>query len=224
MWDGWHLQGTGDFIVITNAAEVADINLNGGSYPSSLFAMGNKLYFSAYDGTDAELCVMIPQVTPPQKLPTSTPPAVPVQSTRLPWMKTLLLMHTMGLTGNSAALSASDTATEVAEINPSGSSSPAVLAALDGRLYFRASDGTDTELWQYDPTTDSATKVADINPSGSSFFYELTALEGKLYFDGFDGTDRELWQYDPTVDDEQLTGLAHSTRSAKAEPSFSPAR
>lgn len=68
--------------------------------------------------------------------------------------------------------------------------------ALDGKLYFRGNDGSEYELYAYDPDTDTAAKVdgADIsNIGGGTDPSYMHALDGKLYFEA----NGELYVYFP---------------------------
>ena len=77
--------------------------------------------------------------------------------------------------------------------------------ALDGKLYFQGYDGSESELYVYDPSDGTTTKVddlhpgADLNSSGSTSPAYLQALDGKLYFQGGDGSEYELYAYDPAA-------------------------
>ena len=86
-----------------------------------------------------------------------------------------------------------------ANINSSGDSNPAELAAYNGVLYFQADDGigsTGNELWSFDGN--SASLAYDINTeSGGSNPTFLVVFKNKLYFGADDGSvGRELWCYD----------------------------
>ena len=90
-----------------------------------------------------------------------------------------------------------------ADLNSSagGDTEPTYMHALDGKLYFNGSDGSEYELYVYDPAAGTTTKVdsADLN-SGDDFGTNpnyLHALDGKLYFNGYDGRESELYAYDP---------------------------
>ena len=86
-----------------------------------------------------------------------------------------------------------------ADLNSSGSTQPGSLHALDGKLYFLGDDGSERELYVYNPATAVTSKVdsADLNSSGSTDPSFLHALDGKLYFQGYDGSESELRVYDP---------------------------
>src|SRR5690554_1787662 len=58
----------------------------------------------------------------------------------------------------------------VKDINPTGDSNPYSLTELNGKLYFRANDGTNGyELWVTDGTSAGTQMIKDINPTGSSY-------------------------------------------------------
>ena len=78
---------------------------------------------------------------------------------------------------------------------------PRYMHALDGKLYFRGYNGSQYELYAYDPAAGTTSKVAsaDINSGGSTSPAYLHALDGKLYFNGYDGSEYELYVYDPAV-------------------------
>ncbi len=70
------------------------------------------------------------------------------------------------------------------------------MHALDGKLYFNGDDGSEEELYVYDPDTNTTVKVdsADIsNIGGGTDPYFMHALDGKLYFQAND----ELYVYFP---------------------------
>ncbi|HYI01666.1 ELWxxDGT repeat protein, partial [Hyalangium sp.] len=82
---------------------------------------------------------------------------------------------------------------------PSSSLSP--MIAMNGALFFVASDGqTGAELWKSDGTEAGTVLVRDISPGpGSSLPLSLTNVNGLLYFlASDDGLDYELWRSDGT--------------------------
>jgi ELWxxDGT repeat protein len=86
-------------------------------------------------------------------------------------------------------------------IRPDGDPSISYLTELNGKIYFRATDGlTGSELWEYDISSKVTTQVADINPgaSSSSPTYLVASSTNVLYFSANDGVSgNELWKYDP---------------------------
>jgi ELWxxDGT repeat protein len=97
----------------------------------------------------------------------------------------------------------------VKEINPgSGSADPGGFAKLNGKLFFRADNGTDGyELWESDGTEAGTVMVKDINPErvddinpgqGHSYPSHLINVNGTLFFRAGDGLrGGELWKYTP---------------------------
>lgn len=89
----------------------------------------------------------------------------------------------------------------VKDIYPgSGSSTPASMVAVNGKLYFSARSGITTngvELWKSDGT-EAGTVEKDIRPgvNESSVPEHLTNVNGILFFIANDGTNgQELWKY-----------------------------
>ena len=88
-------------------------------------------------------------------------------------------------------------------------SNPEELIAINGTLYFKATDGNTAldhgiELWRSDGTAAGTYMVKDINPGNqSSDPTELTNVNGTLYFKASDGVTAsdhgvELWRSDGT--------------------------
>lgn len=104
--------------------------------------------------------------------------------------------------GNNVELWAFDgtLARMVADINPGTSGSdPACLAAYGGRLYFCATLGGASKLWQYDPVNGAS--LAPGSASQASLPQDLFAYGGQLYFRaarfGAPGNiGIELWRFD----------------------------
>src|SRR5690554_6633873 len=89
----------------------------------------------------------------------------------------------------------------VKDINPNGVGNPQDLTAYNGKLYFSANDGTNSdELWVTGGTATGTLMLKDINPSGDGFPLYFTEYNGKLYFNANDGTNgTELWVTDGTT-------------------------
>jgi ELWxxDGT repeat protein len=81
------------------------------------------------------------------------------------------------------------------DINPSGSSTPSFLTAIDDYVYFTADDGSNgREIWFTDGTAAGTVSVGNINPSGNAIndervdpFFHL--LDGYVYYRATNGTD-----------------------------------
>ena len=197
---------------------VTDINAAGGFNPADLTALSGTLYFSATDGaTGNQLWAYNPaagtttRVTDINPGSGFNPAGLTVLNGNLyfsatdgmtgtelwVYSPTLTTLLTQGLGSNGLGA-----ATLVAVINPgSGSSNPAYLTALNGKLYFEGNNGvTGDELWVYDPVVGTANQVQKIQPgsTGSAPAW-LTAFNGDLYFQASDGvTGVQLWTYNPS--------------------------
>ncbi|MGB5636504.1 MAG: ELWxxDGT repeat protein, partial [Waterburya sp.] len=101
------------------------------------------------------------------------------------------------------------------------SSFPGDFAELNGKLYFRASDGENgNELGVTDGTSEGTKLVADINPgSSSSVPSDLTELNGKLYFRASDGANgSELWVTDGTSEGTKLVADINLSTTPGGDP------
>ncbi|HXS37978.1 MAG TPA: ELWxxDGT repeat protein [Flavipsychrobacter sp.] len=91
--------------------------------------------------------------------------------------------------------------TLLANLNPAGNSNPGTFTLANGKLFFRAQDGTHGfELFVADGTVAGSKMVKDINPGSASSLPDFMAsYSGKLYFQADDGTyGAELWSSDGT--------------------------
>ncbi len=108
-----------------------------------------------------------------------------------------------GATGFEPHILKNGVVTIIKDINPgAGGSNPNGFTAFNGKLYFRAYDGTHgAELWVTDGTAAGTTMVKDINPGAEgSDPYGFTTFNGKLYFNANDGAlGSELWVTDGTA-------------------------
>nr|WKN37596.1 T9SS type A sorting domain-containing protein [Tunicatimonas sp. TK19036] len=81
-----------------------------------------------------------------------------------------------------------------------GSSAPLYLVNFQNKLYFRADDGTGSELWKSDGTEAGTIKIIDLYdgyPGGNPA--DLVVAGNSLYFSAFDEIHgRELWKTDGT--------------------------
>ena len=81
------------------------------------------------------------------------------------------------------------------DINASGNDSVSDIVGLDGRVFFRANDGTNgTELWVTDGTVAGTRRLTDINTGGDSNPTALYAYGNKIVISATDGsTGREMY-------------------------------
>jgi hypothetical protein len=111
------------------------------------------------------------------------------------------LLFTIALSLHQLALQAQPLAYLVKDICPGNcNSTPQELLAMDGKIYFAASDGSGMELWVTDGVEQNTKRVKDINPgTAGSNPSNLTAFYGKLYFTADNGiAGQELWVSDGT--------------------------
>ncbi len=92
----------------------------------------------------------------------------------------------------------------LADINPTGGSSPGFFTPAEGDLWFRATDDqSDSRLWRYDPDTETVENILynspnDLYPSINFLYY----FNNQFFFRGFiQGQGEELWGYDPATND-----------------------
>jgi len=95
---------------------------------------------------------------------------------------------------------------QLLDINPSGGSMGnwdvtvvKPVARSGGAVFFRAFDGSHTQLWRTDGTTAGTVRVSPQTFDGGYGITELTDVNGVLYFCGDDGVSgAELWRSDGT--------------------------
>ncbi len=104
------------------------------------------------------------------------------------------------------------------------------ITNLNGVLYFIASDGTGTELWQSDGTEVGTVQVTDINigiDQDSIYYYlfsRLTNVNNTLYFTNGGVSGGELWAFDPNPTTITPTASISATDTKAAEAGINPAR
>jgi ELWxxDGT repeat protein len=110
----------------------------------------------------------------------------------------------------------------VKDINPTGSSSPRLLTAVSGELFFAARDGVHGwELWKSNGTAQGTVLVKDINESGPSYPQVLTAVGDTLFFAARDGVHGfELWKSDGTRRGTRLVKDVHPGAGDSLRTSF----
>lgn len=193
------------------------------SYPQSLTAVGDTLFFTAQDdihgrelwksdGTaEGTVLVVDARPTSPYGYPrSSNPQNLTAVGDRL--------FFTAYDDEHGSELWTSDGSEDgtmlVEDILPNGnygfarSSDPTSLTAVDGILFFTANDGVHgRELWKSNGTPEGTLLVADVRP-GSPYGYPrssdpryLEAVDGVLYFTAVDNQHgRELWKSDGSAD------------------------
>jgi ELWxxDGT repeat protein len=97
--------------------------------------------------------------------------------------------------------SQANTISLVKDIRADGGSYPEDLTAMNGTLFFSATDGIHGyELWKTNGTEAGTMMVKDINPtSNNANVIDLLVVNNSLYFTADDGTHgQELWKTDGT--------------------------
>jgi ELWxxDGT repeat protein/VCBS repeat-containing protein len=165
----WRFDGVEATMIKTNPVDESD--------PRNLTAVGDSLYFSAYDENfDEQLWRYELDGT----------------LTKLDYLGSALYPQRLFAAGNVLYFSGESggdrelwkydgaTLTEI-EINPTGDSNPSEFVLVGGELYFSAFDGTETELFFYDGTGTTATKI-DLNPDGDSNPQRPAVFGGAAYY------------------------------------------
>ena len=187
----------------TNTTQIAaDIRTgNMGSSPANFHVMDNKLYFTANDGTTGSELYVYDGTTTPTRLTDLNPGAAVgvYQSANLEHLNGILYFN--GNDGSGFQLfkydPASNTASLVHTINPSGTAYINELTRYNNALFFSANDGTHgVELWKYDGTNTPAI-VVDLYPGPiGSYIDNITYCGLNLYFTGRNVTyGLELFRY-----------------------------
>jgi ELWxxDGT repeat protein/cysteine-rich repeat protein len=179
-----------------------DIDPSGSSSPGQFTRVGDALYFAANDGTHGtELWRMDGSGTRMVRDVNKT--ASPAGPGWLTGLGDLVLFT--AYTGEFELWRSDGTepgTQPVFDINPTGSSSPGNLTAMNGAVFFSATDGgTNFELWRTDGSALGTRPVADIRPGPpASAPGELTPVDGTLFFNADDGVrGRELWKSDGSL-------------------------
>jgi len=213
--------------ILANVQIVKDIKLGAESSSPGYFTEFNgKLLFRANDGTSGGGLWVSDGTTEGTQLVKNIRPSVYSSNDIADFIEfnsQLFFSADDGTTGRE--LWVSDGTTEgtqlVKDINPNPiypgtDSSPNDFVESNGKLFFKADDGTTgEELWISDGTTEGTQLVKDINPDVSTFYYypqgvgsypePLIEVAGKLFFTADDGTNgRELWVSDGTTEGTQL--------------------
>lgn len=216
----WKSDGT-----VAGTMLVKDINPGvNGSYPYSLFAYKEHIYFGAYDGFGLNNALWksdgtengtkkLKNITPAYYNENFVDPVSPVFCIS----HDLLYFTATDFNYYGAELWVSN-GTEiklVKDINPYSSSNPSNLTDVNGRLFFTADDGVHgNELWSTNGTAKGTTMAKDISPGYGSFLYNLCSAGGKLYFINETTFPKTLWSSDGTeantnqVNDAVVNGLS----------------
>ena len=170
----------------------ADLHSSGKTHPQHMHALDGKLYFEGYDGSEDGLYVYDPGAGTTTKV--ASVDTLPYDLHALDGK-----LYFSGYDGSERELYVyepgstlgSGTTTKVASADVSGvgfDTSPNHMHALDGKLYFEGKDGSEYELYVYEPGSTlgsgTTTKVAsaDLRDGGGTYPDYLEALDGKLYF------------------------------------------
>ncbi|MCB2198344.1 T9SS type A sorting domain-containing protein [bacterium] len=109
----------------------------------------------------------------------------------------------------------------VKDINSSGSSSPENFIAMNGTLYFEATDGSNgRELWKSDGTSGGTSMVVDIYDSGDGGFENPYVWNSKIYYGGVGSflSQQELWVSDGTSGGTELLKEIHTNNYSSGAP------
>ncbi len=199
----------------------------GGSYPYSLFAYKNNLYFGAYDGIGFNYSLWksdgtekgtarFYNLTPATFYENFADPASPVfciSNQQLYFLATDFNTYGAELWQTNGTAKGTKL---VKDINPY-SSYPSNLTDVKGTLYFMADDGIHgNELWSTNGTTAGTTLAKDITPDfGGSYLDNFCSAGGKLYFVNRSTYPSALWSSDGTenntkqIDDAVVSGLSN---------------
>jgi ELWxxDGT repeat protein len=195
-----------------------NIHPSSSSSPDRFMALGGKLYFSAYDGTDAGLW----------ETDGTTAGTVMVAAVNIGGCISGTILDVSAELGGKRYFQGSDAgggcelwATDgtsagtvlLKDIQPGASGSvPFGITPYKGKLYFRANDGVvDGQVWQSDGTGAGTTLLKTINPTGNSGANAFTEYRGKLYFTASDGANgSHLWVTDGNPDSTKMIAPAIS--------------
>ncbi len=217
---GGYLIGRGDALgselIRTNGTTagtsvIKDINPGGGdSEPSGFVALGNKVYFTADDGTTGrEPYVTTGTAAGTLRLRDINPDGDSGASDFRAVSDKVYFIADDGATGREPYVTNGTAAgtLRLKDINPDGDSGASHFIAVGTKVYFIADDGVHgRELFVTDGTTAGTQMVADINPEGDGPGSGLiTDVDGILVFaadDNVHGT--ELWKAVPGIGGAQL--------------------
>jgi ELWxxDGT repeat protein len=185
--------------------------------PLPLLPIGETLFFAATDGTrgvelwrseGTGMSTKLVRDINPGPASSITPPSVFREFSLMTRLNdTLLFVADDGRRGIELWKSEGtmQTTAIVADINPTGSSSPNSLATLDGTVWFAADDGTHgIEPWTSRATNPTTALLRDINAGSPSSLYPpittFTAIGNTVFFTAADPIHgAELWRSTQTL-------------------------
>jgi len=200
-------------VLVKDIDPVDDVPHYPGSNPRNLTAVGDRLFFSANDGTRGEELwksdgsragtVLVKNIAPQgSSYPGSYPSSLTAVEGRL-FFAADDGTHGEELWKSDGSRAGTVLVKNIApnEFGYVRSSEPSYLTAVGDRLLFAAEDGTHgKELWKSDGSRAGTVLVKDIHPTGNGSYYRdafLTAVGGRLFFAANDGTHgEELWRSD----------------------------
>lgn len=189
------------FSLVADVASGTDSSL-----PENLFAIGDTLFFSAYNAqTGTELWKSIPPYTSATLVADINPGGSASKPNHLSANKDVLLFQADdGQHGRELwkSLPPYTSASLVTDLNPDGNANPAGMTSIGTATFFSADNGRDgTELWMTQSPFNSARQVTDLFPgSGSSDPDHLTTMGWMLFFTANDSQGREVWMTQPQYD------------------------
>ncbi|SEG01169.1 Por secretion system C-terminal sorting domain-containing protein [Halpernia humi] len=187
---------------------IKTINPSGSASPTNFYSDGNKVYFSADDGTNGKELwatdgtsagtAMIKDIS-------SSPGADSSPNHFFSFNGKIYFSANDGTNGTELWVTdGTDAGTSMLkDINVgSGNSNPSDFFAYNGKLYFTANDTTNgNELWETDGTNAGTKLFLDINPgSASSSPTDLILFNGEVFLNTNDGTvGKEFYKIDSSV-------------------------
>lgn len=215
----WKSDGTPDGTFM-----LKDINPAGDSSPFHLINVYGTLFFGANDGNGIELwksdgtadgTVMVKNVAPYDN------PPFYITDNYAVFQHKLFFGGDDGVHGVELWQSdgTPDGTVMVRDMNPSGSSDPHQLTAVQDKLFFTADDGVHgVRLWKSNGTTIGTRMVPKAKPSENLSPSNLTRVAGKLYMTNDDGKHGAVvWTSDGT---KKGTGMVQDLRAGPWNPKY----
>ncbi|WP_445749273.1 T9SS type A sorting domain-containing protein [Polaribacter sp.] len=172
----------------------SNINTTGDSNPSDFIIANNKLYFTAFNGTERQLYVHDPnaivQIVPINNTIDAEELTILDTGTSI----SLILSSTVSGTKRLVRV---NTANDNANLLANGGTNPSGFTPFNGFVYFSADGANGNELYKTNGINTSTGLVANINTSNSSSPRNFLEFNGNLYFNANDGIHgEELWKID----------------------------